>query len=165
MRRSVARYTYLLIAAILIPACGGGGGGGGGGDRIAPAAVSDLAVSGTTSTTVTLSWTAPGNDGLVGTASSYDIRYSPSAILTNSQFAVATPVLGEPVPLVAGSLQIMTVSGLSPTTTYHFALKTSYAVPNLSSLSNSPSATTGVPAIGLSSAALSFSCTEVSRHT
>ena len=39
----------------------------------------------------------------------------------------------------------MVVFGLSPSTTYYFAIKTSDEVPNTSAISNSPSGTTGAP--------------------
>ena len=51
-------------------------------DAVPPAAVSDLAVSGSSLTSIDLSWTAVGDDGLVGTASSYDLRSSTSPITT-----------------------------------------------------------------------------------
>ena len=44
-------------------------------DTTAPAAVSNLATSSPTSSSITLSWTAPGDDGNTGTATTYDIRY------------------------------------------------------------------------------------------
>jgi len=114
-------------------------------DTTAPAAVSDLAASSPSDSAVTLTWTAPGDDGSSGTATSYDIRYSTSNI-TDGNWASATPVSGEPTPLVAGTSQSKTVTGLSASTTYYFALKTADEVPNWSSISNVPSlATTATP--------------------
>ena len=47
----------------------------------APGQVTDLAVrSGPDDTTLTLTWTAPGDDGAIGRAASYDIRYSTTYI-------------------------------------------------------------------------------------
>ena len=111
-------------------------------DSTAPAAVTDLAASSPSNTTIDLDWTAPGDDGSTGTASTYDIRYSTSAAITEGTWAAATQVTGEPTPSVAGSSESMTVSGLTAGTTYYFALKTSDEVPNISSISNSPSETT-----------------------
>ncbi|MBM3242012.1 hypothetical protein FJZ31_37550 [Candidatus Poribacteria bacterium] len=42
-------------------------------DTIPPAAVIDLTASSPTATSITLTWTAPGDDGNVGTAAQYDI--------------------------------------------------------------------------------------------
>jgi len=111
-------------------------------DITAPAAVTNLATCSPTSTSVTLTWTAPGDDGSTGTATTYDIRYSNASIDTDAKFNAATPVAGEPTPKVAGSAQSFVVNGLSPNTTYYFALKTADEVPNWSTLSNSPSGTT-----------------------
>ena len=85
--------------------------------------MSNLATSNPTSSSITLTWTAPGDDGSTGTATTYDIRYSTSAI-TEGNWASATQVTGEPTPAAAGTNQTMVVSGLSPSTTYYFAIKT-----------------------------------------
>ncbi|HUW82091.1 MAG TPA: Calx-beta domain-containing protein, partial [Phycisphaerae bacterium] len=113
-------------------------------DTTAPAAVTDLAAGNPTSASIDLAWTAPGDDGSTGTAQSYDVRYSTSAI-TEGNWASATQVSGEPAPMPAGTAQGVTVSGLSPGTTYYFAMKTSDEVPNVSGLSNVPNETTTAP--------------------
>ena len=107
-----------------------------------PAAVADLATGSPTSVSITLTWTAPGDDGNVGTATTYDIRYSTSTI-NDGNWASATQVTGEPAPQVAGTVQSVVVSGLSAGATYYFAIKTADEVPNWSALSNVPSGTTG----------------------
>jgi hypothetical protein len=111
-------------------------------DTTPPATIMNLATSNPTSNSITLSWTAPGDDGNNGTATSYDIRYSTSPI-TDANWASATQATGEPTPLAAGTSQSFTVTGLLPATTYYFAIKTSDEVPNLSGLSNIPQGTTG----------------------
>ena len=110
-------------------------------DVTAPAAVTNLATSGPTGTTVTLTWTAPGDDNNTGTATTYDIRYGASAI-NSGNWAGATQVTGEPAPAVAGTAQTFTVTGLTSDTTYYFAIETADEVPNWSGVSNSPSAHT-----------------------
>jgi len=108
-----------------------------------PAAIANLGATGATQNSVTLTWTSPGDDGSTGTATTYDLRYSTSAI-TAGNFASATQVTGEPSPKVAGSLETFTVTGLSLSTTYYFAIKTADEVPNWSALSNvATRATTG----------------------
>ncbi len=111
-------------------------------ETTAPAAVANLATSSSTANSVTLTWTAPGDDGSTGTATTYDIRYSTSSI-TNGNFNSAAQATGEPTPLVAGQSQTFTVTGLNPSTTYYFALKTADEVPNWSAISNVPSRATG----------------------
>ncbi|MBI4993214.1 MAG: fibronectin type III domain-containing protein, partial [Candidatus Magasanikbacteria bacterium] len=110
-------------------------------DTTTPAAVNDLAASNPGQTSVHLTWTAPGDDGSIGTANTYDVRYSTSNI-TEGDWSSATQASGEPTPSIAGTGESMTATGLSANTTYYFAMKTSDEVLNTSSLSNVPSATT-----------------------
>ncbi len=117
-------------------------------DVTAPADVADLTADNETSSSVRLTWTAPGDDGSTGTAAAYDIRYSQSTI-TEANWDAATQVTG-PTPAVATSNESMTISGLSPNTTYYFAIKTVDEVPNSSGLSNVEPATTLEPGINLS---------------
>jgi len=104
-------------------------------DRTPPAAITDLATSEPTLSSIKLTWTAPGDDGHVGTADEYDIRYSTSMI-TDANWGSATQCTGEPAPSVAGSGETFTVRGLASGTTYYFAIKTRDEVPNWSPLSN-----------------------------
>jgi len=133
----------------------GGGGGGGGGtattDSTPPAAITDLAVSGVTSSSITLTWTAPaddGNDVTTGTASSYDVRYLEGTVITESNWASAYQASGEAAPQDAWSSETFTVTGLDADTNYHFAVKTADEVPNWSDISNSPSGTTSSAGVG-----------------
>jgi hypothetical protein len=93
-------------------------------------------------TTVTLAWTAPGDDSLSGRATRYDLRWSASPINTLADFALATPVTGLGVPQAAGATETATATGLVPSTTYWFSLRTFDEVGNGSALSNLVQATT-----------------------
>lgn len=104
-------------------------------DIVPPAAIKDLAVSDVRTTSITLSWTAPGDDGNEGTASWYDVRYSTS-VITEANWNSATKVEDVPRPKAAGSSESFTVAGLQPNTLYYFAIKTADEVPNWSKLSN-----------------------------
>ncbi len=106
-----------------------------------PSSVTDLAVSNPTNTTVKLDWTSTGDDGLVGTAESYEIRYSTSPI-TSGNFSGGMLVGSPPVPSVSGSPETKTVGGLTPGETYYFALKVVDEAGNKSGLSNVVSGTT-----------------------
>ncbi|ODS38513.1 MAG: hypothetical protein A7316_00885 [Candidatus Altiarchaeales archaeon WOR_SM1_86-2] len=113
-------------------------------DTIPPSAVSDLAAGNPTLTSVTLTWTATGDDGNVGTAGSYDIRYSTLQI-TDANWDTATKATGEPKPQPSGSAETFKVTGLSYSTTYYFALKVLDDAGNPSGLSNVFSETTATP--------------------
>lgn len=92
-----------------------------------------------------LFWTAPGDDGNTGTASSYLVRYSFSPILDETDWANAIPVTyGIPAPSPAGLDEEMTICGLAPGITYHFNVRAQDEEPNLGGLSNDA---TGVPAL------------------
>ncbi len=110
-------------------------------DTIAPSSVTDLSLSNPAVDSITVSWTAPGDDADAGTATLYDLRYSTS-LITDASFNLANQVSGEPIPGIAGTSESMVVSGLSADTTYYFALKTFDEAANISSLSNVPSLNT-----------------------
>ena len=85
--------------------------------------------------TVTLQWTAPGDDSLTGTATRYDLRYSLFPI-TETNFAFCSGPAGIPRPTPSGTMQRYTVDGLLPGLRYYFALKTADERLNWSPLSN-----------------------------
>ncbi len=108
-------------------------------DVTPPSAVTNLAAESPTSTSLRLTWTAPGDDGNSGQASQYDIRYSTSSSASWDQMTHAT---GEPTPRSTGQFESFTVGGLSPNTWYYFRLKTADEVPNWSGVSNQASGRT-----------------------
>ncbi len=120
-------------------------------DVIAPAKITTLAA--TTSVTtgkVTLKWKAPGDDGNVGTATSYELRYfvDPPVINCVADWASGTPyITGLPAPAVAGTVQQITLGGLVPGFKYYFCLAAMDEVGNMGAPSNRASAvpTAGVP--------------------
>jgi|GEM_PF-3600447 len=110
-------------------------------DTVSPSAISDLVATGPNPHSVQLEWTAPGNDGNMGTAGSYDIRYSTSPI-TDANFQSAPQADITIIPAAAGEEQIFKVLGLQTDVTYYFAVKTADESGNVSELSNAASATT-----------------------
>lgn len=119
-------------------------------------AASPASASLAATTPFTVRWTAPGDDGVTGRATAYDLRYSVLP-LTGANFALATKITGLPLPAVAGTLQSFVVSGLHDTASYYLAIKTVDEAGNWSGLSNvvlRPTSTTGV---GLPVLAFSFS--------
>lgn len=114
---TLGRHVWLAAAAILLLLL------------VAPA------ISRAQSDTLTLAWTAPGDDGAVGLAASYEVRMSTS-VITAANFA-ALPVLASvPAPTPAGTRQTFVVRGLSRANEYWFAMRTRDDVGNWSVLSN-----------------------------
>ena len=111
-------------------------------DITPPAAITNLSVTSATSTSVALSWTAPGDDGAAGTAAFYDLRYRTAGPIDETNFATSTPVAGEPAPHAAGSAEIFTVHNLIANTAYWFGMRTTDDAGNTSGLSNIVSTTT-----------------------
>jgi hypothetical protein len=119
-------------------------GGGSPTDVIPPAAITDLtATSACAPGTVVLNWIAPGDDGGVGTATDYIVRYAAAPIVSQFGWLLATDVDGEPAPQPAGTRQSMVVSGLAPGQTYYFAIVARDEAGNVGGLSNSPGAAAG----------------------
>jgi len=104
-------------------------------DVVPPAKVTDLATSNPTFDSATLTWTAPGDDGIIDIATTYDIRYSTSWI-TEENWALAIQCTAETSPKPAGDSESYIATGLSPGISYYFALRTADKIPNWSELSN-----------------------------
>lgn len=111
-------------------------------DTIPPNTVHDLGVfPGAAQGSAILTWTAPGDDSTSGRATAYDIRYAEFS-LVSGQWQTASPVADPPVPKLAGQTDSCTVTGLSPGTTYYFAVKAVDSASNWSGLSNVATYTT-----------------------
>lgn len=113
-------------------------------DVVGPSVIGDLEVYVTTSNTATLIWKAPGDDGDIGVASNYDIRYALSQTEILNWYA-AVQVNSEPKPHIAGTNQTVIVTNLDPDATYYFAIRTSDEASNISPLSNIVDGTTLKP--------------------
>jgi uncharacterized delta-60 repeat protein len=113
-------------------------------DAFPPGAITDLAVANPTATSITLNWTAPGDNGAIGTAAGYVVKYSTSGPITASNWAGATTYPQCWIPLPGGSKESHVVSGLSNATRYWFAVRAFdlASPPNYGAVSNSPSGNT-----------------------
>jgi hypothetical protein len=120
-------------------------------DVIPPARILTLEASTSASTgKVTLKWDAVGDDGNVGTATSYELRYFVDPFIPNCPFhwALGTPyTTGLPAPTVAGTHQQVTLTGLVPNLRYYFCMAAVDEVGNMGIPSNRATAiaTAGVP--------------------
>ena len=87
-----------------------------------------------TITTVQLSWTASGDDGVQGTASQYDLRYRTDGPITEDSTFYLGVIVPTQVPKAAGTLEEYVIE--LPAGVYYFAIKVADEVPNWSELSN-----------------------------
>jgi hypothetical protein len=110
------------------------------GDTIPPGAVSDLAVFAFDASSVSLAWTAPGDDGVQGRASAYDLRYSEQPISEES-WGGASKVEEAPTPNEPGTAEAFTVVDLDTGLDYYFGLRAIDDGGNVSGISNIVSAT------------------------
>ena len=100
-----------------------------------PADVQDLFAYARNATEFLVTFTAPGDDGNVGVARLYDLRYSLQPI-TASNFYSATYIGPLPVPSPAGEPESIILASLSTDLNYYFSLKTRDDEHNWSGVSN-----------------------------
>lgn len=110
-------------------------------DTLPPGKIYDLEVTDSSQTSLTLSWTAPGNDGCLGQAWRYSIKYYQSEI-TEENWESANGCPDPPMPLEYGETETFEVTGLSPDVTYYFVIKSYDEELNWSELSNNATGTT-----------------------
>ncbi|MBA3052602.1 MAG: hypothetical protein FP827_05910, partial [Candidatus Omnitrophica bacterium] len=112
-------------------------------DVTAPAVVLDLAaVTGDKPYSITLNWTAPGDDGSSGTAASYTVKYATFTI-DESNWGSASDYSNSWFPQISGSMETKVLTGLDAKRWY-FAIKAFDNFGNESGISNSTSAIAGV---------------------
>ncbi len=114
-------------------------------DTTPPADIHDLEAITGASGAVDLRWTAPGDDGMIGRAASYEIRSLMGRAIESeadwAEAALAPPPL--PDPAVAGAMESFRVEGLKPGAMYGFAVRSTDEVGNRSGLSNPITAEAG----------------------
>jgi hypothetical protein len=108
-------------------------------DLVPPAVVEDLRGFARDSSSILLTWTAPGDDGEEGRAALYDLRTSLSL---SDSWEEMLPISGEPPPREGGSPDSFLVGGLVPQETYYFRLSAGDEAFNWSEPSEVASATT-----------------------
>jgi hypothetical protein len=115
-------------------------GGGTPADTIPPEKIDNLgAATGLSEGEVVLVWTAPGDDSIIGSAESYEIKYYKN-LISESNWNIATKYSNAPDPGQPGTTQSLTIGGLTPGQRYYFAIKAADEVPNFSDISNAVSA-------------------------
>jgi formylglycine-generating enzyme required for sulfatase activity len=132
---AVAACLYLLACLFLVQSCSHDDNATVPVDTTPPAQVTNLDHQTPGTNSVTLTWSAPGDDGTTGQASAYDLRYM-SGDDSAFSWETATQVAGEPSCHAPGTAEVCTVTGLTAGETYTFGLKTADERSNWSPLSN-----------------------------
>ncbi|MCP4396167.1 MAG: hypothetical protein GY801_02490 [bacterium] len=104
-------------------------------DAVLPSRVVDLRVLEHAENSVTLTWTAPGDNRNVGQAQRYDLRYA-DLPLTEADWDSATPVSDQILPQMAGSTESYTLRDIPPAKRVFVGVKTIDSSGNISVLSN-----------------------------
>ena len=113
-------------------------------DEIPPGPIDDLQVDYTTSNSIGLRFTATGDDGDVGRALRYEVRYGPEPIdALNFDAQAAAPRPPEPSP--AGTIELLEIPGLEPSTAYFVAVRVQDEWGNHGPVGDGVSATTQPP--------------------
>jgi hypothetical protein len=92
-------------------------------DLAAPGTPGDLQLVKATSSSATVAFTAPGDDGMTGRARKYEIRYLAGADITAENFDSATLVSTVVVPAAAGVTQSFGIDGLLAETDYSVGIR------------------------------------------
>ncbi len=107
-------------------------------DTIAPGPVIDLAGEpGPVDGSISLVWTAPGDDGSEGRAASYIVKTSVYPILTEEDWNDAEGKPGEPIPSPAGTVERMTIRNLISASYVYVGMRAVDDFFNLSPIGNS----------------------------
>jgi len=88
---------------------------------------------------ITLTWTATGDDGSAGRATAYELRFSEqpvSGVDTTSWWNSASTAGVLPPPATSGTRESYVMSGLATGSTYHFVLRVADEAGNWSGFSN-----------------------------
>ena len=87
---------------------------------------------------ITLTWTATGDDGAVGRATTYELRFSEQPVTgdTTAWWSAASTAGVLPPPATAGARESYVMSGLATGSVYYFVLRVADEVGNWSGYSN-----------------------------
>jgi len=119
--------------------------------QIPPEAIDDLsALTGANDGAVDLTWTAPGNNGDLGTVAGYVVKYSQNPIASQTEFNSADTFPQNWTPKPPGGTETRAVTDLDHGQIYYFAVEAVDNVPLQASMSNNPVSATakaGIPPV------------------
>jgi len=105
-------------------------------DTVAPNVIADLVAVGVSSTDIRLTFTAPGDDDVLGTATVYEIRYANTPIFTQADWDAATQSANNFTPQSVGNAESFVVAGFAGSGQFHFNVRALDDAGNLGALSN-----------------------------
>ena len=122
---TISRHTFIITSLVFILTL----------SAVPSFALTSVVMEGTS---IKLHWTAPGDDGAIGRASSYEIRCSTQncGVDTASWWNKAVTCPGVPTPSPSGYTDSFTIIGLEPDSTYYIAIRAVDNVGNWSEVSN-----------------------------
>ncbi|MCK5620427.1 MAG: hypothetical protein KAJ17_13550 [Candidatus Krumholzibacteria bacterium] len=101
-----------------------------------PSEITDLAVSELGDGKLLLTWTALGDDGVLGRASEYDVRCYGFGIVSEENWDLCTPIPNTILPSAPGEPESLIVEVEYPERNYSFGIKVGDEVTNWSYVSN-----------------------------
>jgi len=114
-------------------------------DNVPPSQIDDITTGSVSMNSFQINWTAPGNDGNIGTSSYYIIKVHTENI-TESNWEIIDEYEQSMIPLEAGNEETLFILDLQPLTDYYVGIKASDEAENISLLSNiAQASTTDIP--------------------
>lgn len=92
-------------------------------DSVAPSAASGPGVARVDHKSATVVFAAPGDDGMVGKVTGYELRLRAGEPITEANFDSSMPVSSALVPEAPGSIQTVELTALLPETDYYLAVR------------------------------------------
>ena len=92
-------------------------------DSTPPADPTNVQSIDTESTSVTLGFVAPGDDGIMGKVTKYEVRYQANEPITDANFDQATPITTSVMPVDPGQVQTVEVTNLLAETDYYIGVR------------------------------------------